>query len=96
MANAIYPLYKQALLQADANTDIVAGDVKIALVDTGVYTYSAAHQFESDLTGIVAESQSLTTKSATSGVFDADDVSAVVRHVVGEGQGLSAWKSLHQ
>ncbi len=75
MANAIYPLYKQALLAADANVDLEAGTVKVSLVDTGTYTYSAAHQFFSDLTGVTATSAALTTKSVTNGIFDADSAS---------------------
>ena len=46
MANAIYPKYKEALLNGGANTDMSAGTVKVALVDTGVYTYNAAHDFK--------------------------------------------------
>jgi hypothetical protein len=70
MANAIYPLYKQALLTADTNIDIESGTVKVALVDTGTYTYSAAHQFLSSLTGVVGTAQTLATNTVTSGVFD--------------------------
>jgi hypothetical protein len=70
MANAIYPLYKQALLTADTNIDIESGTVKVALVDTGTYTYSAAHQFLSSLTGVVGTAQTLSTNTVTSGVFD--------------------------
>lgn len=75
MANAIYPLYKQALMQADANVDLIAETVKVSLVDTGVYTYSAAHQFYSDLSGVVQDSGALTTKACgTDGSFDSDNV----------------------
>lgn len=74
MANAIYPLYKQALMDADTDVDLIAGNVKVALVDTGTYTYSAAHQFLSDLTGITATSGNLASKTVTNGVFDAADV----------------------
>lgn len=74
MANAIYPLYKQALLDGDTNIDIHDGTVKAALVDTGTYTYSAAHQFLSNLTGVVGTAQALTTKTVTNGTFDADNV----------------------
>ena len=70
MANAIYPLYKQALLTGDTNIDIESGTVKVALVDTGTYTYSAAHQFLSSLTGVVGTAQTLSTNTVTSGVFD--------------------------
>lgn len=70
MANAIYPLYRQALLTGDTNIDIENGTVKVALVDTGVYTYSAAHQFLTSLTGVVGTAQTLSTNTVTNGVFD--------------------------
>ena len=70
MANAIYPLYKQALISGGANTSL-AGTVKVALVDTGTYTYSAAHEFLSSLSGRVGTDQTLGAKTYTNGVFDA-------------------------
>lgn len=70
MANKIYPLYKQALLTGDTNIDIENGTVKCALVDTGVYTYSDAHQFLTSLTGVVGTAQTLATNTVTNGVFD--------------------------
>ena len=73
MANALYPLYKQAVLDALTDVDINNGTVKVALVDTGTYTYSAAHQFLSSLTGVVGTAQTLTTKTVVNGLFDADD-----------------------
>jgi hypothetical protein len=74
MANAIYPLYKQALLDASSNVDINDGTVKVALVDTGVYTYSAAHEFLTSLTGVVGTAQTIANTTVTNGVFDGDDV----------------------
>jgi hypothetical protein len=74
MANAIYPLYKQALLDASANVDINDGTVKVALVDTGVYTYSAAHEFLTSLTGVVNTAQTINNTTVTNGVFDGDNV----------------------
>lgn len=75
MANAIYPKYKEAILGGGANVDLLTGTVKVALVDTGTYTYSAAHQFLSDLTGVVGTAQTIgATKSVTNGVFDGADV----------------------
>jgi len=45
------------------------------LVDAGVYTYSAAHQFRSSLTGVAGGAHpGLTSKTIVSGVFDAADV----------------------
>lgn len=74
MANAIYPKFKEAILQAAANTDMSAGTVKVALVDTGTYTYSSAHQFLSSLSGVVGTAQTLGSKTFTNGAFDAADV----------------------
>jgi hypothetical protein len=70
MANAIYPLYRGALLDGSSNVDLAAGTVKAALVDTGTYTYSAAHQFLSDLSGVVGTAVTLGTKTTTTGTFD--------------------------
>jgi hypothetical protein len=74
MANAIYPLYKQALLDASANSDLNDGTVKVALVDTGTYTYSAAHDFYDDLSGVVGTPVEITTTTVTTGLFDGDNV----------------------
>lgn len=74
MANAIYPLYKQALLDASANVDINDGTVKVALVDTGVYTYSAAHEFLTSLTGTVGTAQTINNTTVANGLFDGDNV----------------------
>ena len=75
MANAIYPKYKETILGAATNTNLLTGTVKVALVDTGVYTYSAAHQFLTSLTGTVGTAQTIgATKSVTDGVFDGGDV----------------------
>jgi len=69
MANALYPKFKESALQAGVNMS--SGTVKVALVDTGTYTYNAAHQFVSSLSGVVGTAQTLGTKTFTNGVFDA-------------------------
>lgn len=75
MANAIYPKYKEAILGTATNTNLLTGTVKVALVDTGVYTYNAADQFLSSLTGVVGTAQTIgATKSVTNGLFDGGDV----------------------
>jgi hypothetical protein len=76
MTNAVYPLYKQALLDADSNVDLIAGDVRAILVDLADYTYNAAHDFLDDVIAgaRVAVSGNLTGKSVTNGVFDCDDI----------------------
>lgn len=71
MANALYPKFKESALQAGVNMS--SGTVKVALVDTGAYTYSASHQFLSSLTGVVGTVQTLGSKTFTNGVFDAAD-----------------------
>ena len=73
MTNAVYPKYKQAAISGGANHDLSAGTVKAALVDTGTYTYSATHEFLSDLSGIIGTDQTLTTKTFTDGALNADD-----------------------
>lgn len=73
MANAIYPKYKEAILQSAANSNMSSGTVKVALIDTGTYTYSSAHEFYSSVTGVVGTPVTLASKTFTNGVFDAAD-----------------------
>lgn len=78
MANAIYPLFKQEILKGTANnllnsTEGATG-VFAALVDTGLYTYSAAHQFYSSLAGVVGTDQEILTKTQVTGTFDGTDL----------------------
>lgn len=78
MANAIYPKFKEALMGAAADSTLNAAEgttgVFAALVDTGTYTYSAAHEFYSSLSGIVGTDQEITTKTISNGTFDGDNV----------------------
>jgi hypothetical protein len=74
MANAIYPKWKEALLQSLSNAALNAGNVKAALVDTDTYTYSAAHEFYSSLSGVVGTPQTILTPSYFDGVFDGQNV----------------------
>lgn len=74
MANAVYPLWKEAIIQASASSALNGSGttgVFVALVDTGVYTYSAAHQFYSSLAGaVVGTDQEIgATKAYTNGTF---------------------------
>ena len=73
MANAIYPLAKKALL--DADIDLLVDTIKIVLCDSG-YTYSTAHDNLDDITAgaRVATSSALASKTTTAGAFDAADV----------------------
>lgn len=72
MANAIYPKAKEQFLQAGINMS--SATIKVALIDTGSYTYSAAHEFFSSVTGVIGTPQTLGSKTFTNGVFDAADV----------------------
>lgn len=74
MANAIYPKFKEALWLQSANSNANSATVKVALVDTGTYTYSAAHEFYSSVSGVVGTPQTIGTKTFTNGVFDGDNV----------------------
>jgi len=75
VANALYPLWKEQLLQFTANNNLSAGTVKVALIDTGTYTYSAAHQFYSSASAAaVGTPQTIGSKTFTNGVFDGADV----------------------
>lgn len=77
MANAIYPKWKQELLKATANTNLTSTTVKVALVDTGVYTYSASHQFYSSVnTGgaVIGTPQTIGSITVVDGLIDGADV----------------------
>ncbi len=74
MANAIYPIYKKALLDGSSNISLSGGTVKVALIDTGTYTYNAAHDFLNDISGVVGTAQTIGTVTTTGGLFDGDNV----------------------
>ena len=77
MANAIYSKYKEACMKGSANIDIDTGTVKAALVDTGTYTFSDAHEFLSSLSGVVGTAQTIgntTVGVVAAAVFDGDNV----------------------
>ena len=75
MANALYPKWKEQLLQFTTNNNLSAGTVRVALVDTGAYTYNAADQFYSSVTAAaVGTPQIIGSKTFVNGVFDGADV----------------------
>lgn len=77
MANAVYPKWKEALLNATANSALTGSGTTglyAALVDTGTYTYSAAHQFYSSLSGVVGTDQEITSVTLVNGLIDGNDV----------------------
>lgn len=75
MANALYPKWKEQLLQFTANNNLSSGTVKVALIDTGTYTYNSADQFWSSASAAsIGTPQTIGSKTFTNGVFDGDDV----------------------
>lgn len=75
MANALYPKYKEALLDLVAGSDFNSGDLRAILVDLADYTYNAAHDFLDDVAGAsrVAVSTTIGSKTITNGVADSAD-----------------------
>lgn len=78
MANALYPLWKQELIKGTSGTALNGSGttgVYCALVDTGTYTYSSAHQYYSSLSGIGGTPQEIgATKTYTNGTFSGANV----------------------
>ena len=74
MASALYPTFKQALLnkEHDLNTDTI----KACLVNLATdYTYSAAHDQLADVTKYAGTTdQTITSPTIASGVFDGNNV----------------------
>ena len=74
MANAIYPKWKEQLLQFTTNNNLSAGTVKVALVTAG-YTYSATDQFWTAVSAsTVGTPQTIGTKTFTNGTFAGGNV----------------------
>lgn len=71
MANTLYPKGKEKFLAGSFN--LTTDTIKVALL-SDAYTYSAAHEFLSNLTGVLGTAQTLGSKTTTSGVFDGADV----------------------
>jgi hypothetical protein len=78
MSNALYPLWKQELLKGTSNGLVNSSEgatgVFAALVDLGTYTYDAAHQFYSSLSGVVGTDQEILSKTQVGGTFDGTNV----------------------
>lgn len=73
MANSLYDLGRESFLKGEISW---SGDnIKACLVDSASYTpNTATDQFLSDLSGVVATSGNLASKTTTDGVADAADV----------------------
>lgn len=75
MAALVMPKFKQEVMKALVN--MLTGDIKIVLIDTGAYTFSSAHQFLSSVAAgaRIATSSVLIAKTFVDGTFDADNIS---------------------
>lgn len=73
MTAQLYSKFKESVLSGQIN--LLTDAIKACLVDTADYTFSAAHQFLSDIPLAAREeiTAALAGKSVTNGVFDADD-----------------------
>ena len=73
MANALYPLTKAKMMQAQL--DMSSATIKAALLDTGTVAYNAAHDFYNDISaGVVGTPQTIGSKTFISGTFDGADI----------------------
>lgn len=74
MANALYDSARQKFLEGGLAW--LSDTIKIVMIDTGAYTFSAAHTSLSDVAAgaRIGTPQTLTNKTSTAGVADADDV----------------------
>lgn len=72
MADAVYTSAREAFLLGDI--DYGADTIKVVAVDTADYTFSAAHDFLSDVPGAArVATATLAGKTSTNGVADATD-----------------------
>jgi hypothetical protein len=73
VSNVLYTKGKQKLLEG--SIDLISDDIRVALVDTGVYTANlSTDDFYSDIpNNAVVAIANLENRSVTDGIFDADD-----------------------
>ena len=77
MVNAVYPKYKEAILSGSANSALSgsgATGLYAALVDTGAYAYSSAHEFYGSVSGVVADNVEVGNVTLTNGLIDGDNL----------------------
>lgn len=71
MTKRVYPKYRKAAVSGGANVNWLLSGIKIVLIDTGAYTFDAAHEFLSD----VPSGARLSTSAPLSGKSVGDDCS---------------------
>lgn len=69
MTKALYDDYRESLLTSAA-PDLTSVDVKIVAL-SATYVFSQSHNFLDDLSGVVATSGNLASKTVVDGYFDA-------------------------
>lgn len=76
MANALYPKFKELALGLGIGVGTKpTGTLKMALVDTGTYTYSAGHDYYDDASaGVVGTPTAIGSPTVTGGTLDGADV----------------------
>ena len=75
MASVFYPKGKELALGLLCGSGTKpTGTLKAALVDTGTYTYSAAHQYYSSVSGVVGTPVAIGSPTYTNGTLDGGDV----------------------
>lgn len=73
MTNQLYPKAKEDFLAGNLN--LSSNTIAVMLIDTGLYTFSTSHEDRADVpNGSVVAEANLASKTVTSGVFDAADV----------------------
>ena len=82
MASVWYPKFKELALGLGCGSGTKpTGTLKAALVDTGTYTYNAAHQYYSSVSGVVGTPVAIGSPTFINGVLDGND--ATVTAVTG-------------
>jgi hypothetical protein len=72
MSNSLYDKGRESYLKAEIN--MPTDNLKLVIVSATYTPNLATDQFFSTVTGVIATSANLSTKTTTAGVFDADDV----------------------
>jgi hypothetical protein len=73
-ANALYDIGRQGFLDGSIDWDTAV--IKVALVDSGVYTVNlATHDFVNDIASLISTTAALGSKTVTAGVADSADTS---------------------
>lgn len=88
MASAFYTVYRENMLGDGTRVDLESDTIKARLVNTGTdYTFSAAHSAMTSVTeySSTTDATIATSKTITSGVFDAADISTAYSSVAIDG-----------